>query len=191
MAPSVRVDNGARACHTPPQLKSEWRMPMTPIFVERPAMRLVGISVRTTNEIERDKMKGRIFPCVQRYFHEALWEKISNRTKPGTTFCAYTDYESDCTGAYTYFIGEEVTSITSPLPEDLQTLTIPPQRYAKFTTAPAPMPDVVMEAWKKVWAMSPGELGGDRAYNTDFEIYDERASDHQRIVLDLYIGLKP
>lgn len=26
-------------------------------------------------------------------------------------------------------------------------------------------------------------------YKTDFEIYDERAADHQNIVLDLYIGI--
>ena len=38
--------------------------------------------------------------------------------------------------------------------------------------------------------MSPRELGGKRKYETDFEIYDERATDHQNIVLDLYIGIQ-
>ena len=63
--------------------------------VSRPEIKLIGICVRTSNEQELDKMKGKIFPCIQKYFHGALFEKIPNRKKPGTTFCAYTDYESD------------------------------------------------------------------------------------------------
>lgn len=155
-----------------------------------PPIKLVGIAVRTSYEKELDKMQGEIFPCVQRYFHTPISEQIPHRKKPGTTYCVYTDYESDYTGAYTYFIGEEVTSFDSTLPEGLETLVIPEQEYAKFTTGPAPMPDVIVNAWGQIWSMDPKQLGGDRAYKTDFEIYDERASDHQSIVIDLYIGLK-
>lgn len=160
-------------------------------LVKMPEMKLVGISVRTTNEQEQDKMKGKIFPCVQQYFHQKLAEKISNRKRPGTTFCAYTEYESDHTGAYTYLIGEEVTSFDAPLPKGFQKLVIPKQQYAKFTTQPAPMPDVIINAWNEVWKMQPKQLGGSRSYKTDFEVYDERAADHQRIILDLYIGIQP
>ena len=136
----------------------------------------------------RGSIDGRIFPCVQRYFHGALAEKIPNRKKPGTTFCAYTDYESNYLGAYTYFIGEEVNSFNH-LPEGFDKLTIPAQSYAKFTTDSAPMPEVIVNAWNEIWKMSPQELGGERAYQTDFEIYDERAADHQQIVLDIYVGI--
>ena len=158
---------------------------------ERPEIALVGIRVRTSYQQELDKIGGKIFPCVQRYFHGALFEKIPNRKNPGTTFCAYTDYESDYRGAYTYFIGEEVNSCEDVLPEGFCRLNIPRQHYAKFTTGPAPMPDVIVSAWKAIWEMSPRELGGKRRYQTDFEIYDERAMDHNRIVLDLYIGIEP
>jgi hypothetical protein len=44
-----------------------------------PEIKLVGICVRTSNEQELDKMKGNIFPCLQKYFHQGLAEKISNR----------------------------------------------------------------------------------------------------------------
>lgn len=160
--------------------------------VTMPEIKLVGIGVRTSYEQELDKIKGNIFPCVQRYFHGGLAEQISNRKKPGTTFCVYTDYETDYTGVYTYFIGEEVSSFnTSFLPEGFQMLVIPKQQYAKFTTNPAPMPDVIVNAWKEIWKMPARQLGGQRSYKTDFEIYDERASDHQNIVLDLYIGVQP
>jgi len=158
--------------------------------VSKPEIKLIGICVRTNNEQESDKIKGKIFPCIQKYFHGALFEKIPNRKKPGTTFCAYTDYESDYTGDYTYFVGEEVSSFDRPLPEGFQKLVIPSQQYVKFTTSPAPMPDVIVNAWKEIWNMSSKELGGKRCYKTDFEIYDERAADHQNIVLDVYIGIE-
>lgn len=159
--------------------------------VTLPEMKLVGICVRTNNAQEIDKMKGKIFPCIQRYFHQGLSEKISKRKKPGTTYCAYTDYESDHNGDYTYFIGEEVSSHDIPLPEGFQKLVIPQQHYSKFTTGPAPMPDVIINAWTEIWKMSPKQLGGQRSYKTDFEVYDERAADHQKIVLDLFIGIHP
>lgn len=155
-----------------------------------PEIKLVGICVRTTNAQEFDQMKGKISPCVQRYFHQGLAEKIPNRESPGTTYCAYTEYESDCNGEYTYFIGEEVSSFPAPLPEGFQKLVIPQQQYAKFTTGPAPMPDVVVNAWKAIWEMSPKQLGGPRSHKTDFEVYDERAADHQNVVLDLHIGIE-
>jgi predicted transcriptional regulator YdeE len=137
-------------------------------------------------------MSGNIFPCVQRYFHGALFEKIPNRVNPGTTFCAYTDYENGYLGGYTYFIGEEVSSFDDHVQSSgLDILVIPRQIYAKFTTKPAPMPEVIVKAWKAVWDMSAKELGGERNYRTDFEMYDERASDHQNIVLDIYVGIMP
>lgn len=167
---------------------SEWKMHKEILAV--PEIKLVGICVRTSNERERDKMKGNIFPCVQKYFHQGLAEKISNRKRPGTTFCAYTGYETDHNGEYTYFIGEEVSELNN-VPEGFQQLVVPKQQYAKFTTTPAPMPDVIVNAWKEIWEMSPKQLGGHRSYETDFEVYDERAADHQNIVLDLNIGIEP
>lgn len=160
-------------------------------IIEKKEIKLVGICVRTSYLQEIDKMKGNIFPYVRRYFHEAIFERIPNRSKPGTTYCAYTNYESDYKGAYTYFIGEEVSKLSGSLPEGLSILTIPKQNYAKFTTEPAPMPDVIENAWKEIWIMPSKKLGGVRSYQTDFEIYDERSADHQNIVMDLYIGIKP
>ena len=89
----------------------------------------------------------------------------------------------------TSFIGEEVTSLDNLMPAGFQRLLIPKQHYAIFTTKPEPMPDVLVTAWKEIWDKSPEELGGKRRYQTDFEVYDERASDHQNIVLDVYIGI--
>lgn len=155
-----------------------------------PEIKLIGISIRTNNATEIDPLTGKIFACVQRYFHQALYEKIPHRKKPGTTLCVYTDYESDHTGDYTYFIGEEVESLED-CPPDFATHTIPAQSYVKFTNGPAPMPEVVREPWFKIWQMTDDDLGGKRNYLADFELYDERASDHQNIVLDIFIGIEP
>jgi predicted transcriptional regulator YdeE len=52
------------------------------------------------------------------------------------------------------------------------------------------MPDVLVNAWNEIWNMSLQKMGGTRNYQTDFEIYDERAADEQRIVLDIFVGIQ-
>lgn len=158
--------------------------------VHLPEIRLLGICVRTSYLHELEPLKGAIFPCVQRFFHERLFERIPHRKKPGTTICAYTEYESDYRGAYTYFIGEEVSSFDLTIPNRFSKLIIPAQTYVKFTTSPNPMPQVVVEAWKEIWQKTSEELGGKRSYITDFEIYDERAADHNKIILDVLVGVQ-
>lgn len=161
---------------------------MQQTVVEKSEIKLVGISVRTSYEQELNLMNSQIFPCVQRYFHGALFEKIPNRSKPGITFCAYTDYESDYRGGYTYFIGDEVSEFDEVLPEGFQKLTIPKQLYVKFTTNPDPMPDVLVKACNTIW--NTKGLNEQRCYHTDFELYDERAADEQKVVLDIFVGIR-
>ena len=161
---------------------------MKQVFVSQSEKTIVGIKVRTNNQAEADSSKGQILPCIQKYFHQNLAAQIPHRTSPGTTYCIYTDYESDHHGDYTYFVGEEVDSVID-LPANFEVLIIPAQKYVKFTNGPGAMPDVVRKPWQQIWQMSPKDLGGERAFLADFEIYDQRASDHQNIVLDIYIGI--
>ena len=104
-------------------------------------LKLVGITTRTNNTqiFERDHSTNKIAATVQKYFHNGLADKIKDKKNPGTTFCVYTNYESDENGDYTYFIGEEVTSFEN-IDKKFETLTIPAQNYAKFTNQPGPMP---------------------------------------------------
>lgn len=151
--------------------------------------KIVGIKIRTNNKFETNSLEGKIFPIVKRYFHQNVAARIPNRIHPGTTYCIYTEYESDHQGDYTYFIGEEVESFAG-IPADLETIAIPSQKYMKFTNGPGSMPDVVRKPWQQIWQMTPEELGGIRSYISDFEIYDERSRDPQNIVLDIYIGIQ-
>lgn len=154
-------------------------------------LRLVGITTRTNNAhiFEADPSANKIAATVQKYFHNGFSEKINGRKNPGTTFCVYTNYESDVNGDYTYFIGEEVVSFDQ-INDELEMLTIPVQNYAKFTNEPAPMPAACIDMWQDIWKMKTSDLGGERAYVADFEVYDERSSDHNNVTLDIYIGIK-
>lgn len=154
-----------------------------------PEIKLVGITARTSLVSEMNLATAKISSTVQKYFYGNYPEKIQYRKKPATTYCVYTNYESDFKGEYTYFIGEEVDSF-GDLPEGFETLVIPEQRYSKFTTESGAMPAVCISAWQKIWIMNPTELGGARAYIADFEVYDERALDHQNTVLDVFVGLR-
>lgn len=154
-------------------------------------LNLVGIVTRTNNVqiFEGDPSTNKIAATAQKYFQSGLIKKIKDRKNPGTTFCVYTNYESDVNGDYTYFIGEEVTSFKN-VDKEFEILTISAQNYVKFTNHSGPMPTVCIDMWKNIWKMNASDLGGERAYIADFEVYDERSSDHNNVILDIYIGIK-
>lgn len=162
---------------------------MQKTVTELPEIKLLGILCRTNNTAEMNISSAKIAPTIQKYFRQALGEEIPNRKNPGTTYCVYTDYESDFTGDYTYFIGEEVKFEGDSM-EGFSSIIIPAQNYAKFTSRPGIMPEVCIDMWQNIWKMKSGELGGKRAYLADFEVYDKRALDPSKTVLDIYVGVK-
>jgi predicted transcriptional regulator YdeE len=162
---------------------------MQKTVTELPEIKLLGILCRTNNTAEMNISSAKIAPTIQKYFRQAVGEEIPNRKNPGTTYCVYTDYESDFTGDYTYFIGEEVKFVGDSM-EGFSSIIIPAQNYAKFTSKPGIMPEVCIDMWQNIWKMKSGELGGKRAYLADFEVYDERALDPSKTVLDIYVGVK-
>ncbi|WP_010300172.1 GyrI-like domain-containing protein [Candidatus Odyssella thessalonicensis] len=162
---------------------------MQQISVMHDQIYLVGQTCRTNNTQEMEQATAKIGPLFSSYFSQNLADQICNRKHPGTTYCVYTEYESDMAGNYTVFIGEEVTTLDQ-IPSGYASLIIPSQHYKKFTTQAGEMPAVCISAWQEIWQMSPQELGGQRAYQADFEVYDHRAQDPFHTVLDIYIGLK-
>lgn len=162
---------------------------MQKIVTELPEIKLLGILCRTNNTAEMNISSAKIAPTIQKYFRQAVGEEIPNRKNPGKTYCVYTDYESDFTGDYTYFIGEEVKFVGDSM-EGFSSIIIPAQNYAKFTSKPGIMPEVCIDMWQNIWKMKSGELGGKRAYLADFEVYDKRALDPSKTVLDIYVGVK-
>lgn len=162
---------------------------MQKTIIKLPAMKLVGITARTNNANEANPTTAKISLTLQKYFVNKIPDKINYRKNPGVTYCIFTNYESDVTGDYTYFVGEEVTMFDDSS-QGLEQLNIPEQTYAKLTTGSGPIPQICIEAWQEIWKMGSAELGGKRAYISDFEIYDERAADPQNTIFDIYIGLE-
>lgn len=161
---------------------------MNKTIITLPELKLLGLTCRTNNKSEMDPATAQIPLTLQNYFSTMCPDRIPYRKNPGVTYCFYTEYETDFTGDYTYFVGEEVPSLDG-LPNGLVPLLVQAQRYVKFTTDSGAMPTVCIEAWQKIWAMSPEELGGIRSYLADFEVYDGRATNPKSTVLDIYIGI--
>jgi predicted transcriptional regulator YdeE len=148
---------------------------------------VAGLSARTNNAHEMSG-KGKIGNVWENFLQPNLVVKIPN--KIGVDLIAvYTDYETDHTGHYTYLLGLPVIS-TEALPANLTVKHIPPGHYAVFTSNRGPITEIVPEVWQRIWAMSAEELGGTRAFKTDYEIYDQRSADPQNAQIDVYVGLR-
>jgi predicted transcriptional regulator YdeE len=85
-------------------------------------------------------------------------------------------------------VGAPVKPETVP-PEGLILRHIPAGKYAVITTEKGPFPKVVPEAWRQISKLEyAGKLK--RTYQSDFELYDERALDPQNGQVDIYLGIK-
>ena len=74
-------------------------------------------------------------------------------------------------------------------PAGMAVKRVPAGQYGVLTSEKGPLPKVVPEVWRKLWKLEDsGKLK--RAYQTDFEIYDQRAQDPQNAQVDIYVGLK-
>ncbi|MFN7039304.1 MAG: GyrI-like domain-containing protein [Alphaproteobacteria bacterium] len=146
-------------------------------------IKLVGLKTRTSNSLEIDFLTAKISNLIAKeYYGAAIPEKILNRINPGLSFGAYSEYESDHTGEYDYFIGEEVSSFGN-ISNALSTLVIHPGSYLKFTSNNGEIPHIIIDSWNKIWKMNNNDFGGMRKYKTDFEIYNQNRA-------EIYIGIE-
>ena len=160
---------------------------LTPKIVHETGFSVVGISTRTTNAEEMSG-KGVIAKQWDRFMKERLLGKIPNKAD-SNILVIYTDYESDANGAYTYIIGARVSSVDD-VPPVMVARKIPAGRYAVFTSEKGIVGKVVPEAWSRIWALPKSAPGGNRAYQADFEVYDQRSADPQNAQVDIYVGIK-
>lgn len=143
---------------------------------------LIGlkISSKTTNE-NGQSMKdcGELWT---RFEKEGVFSKIPNKLSD-EVLAVYHDYEGDHTQPFSYFIGCKVEE-GAHLPDDLDRLTIPSDNYQKVT-AKGEMPVCIANKWREIW-----ESDIPRAYNTDFEVYDEQSQDWSNAEVDIYLSVK-
>lgn len=149
---------------------------------------LVGLTVRTNNNDEFNPEKSKIGPLFWSYLENQTASQFKNRTAPGVTYAVYLEFENDETGDYTYFVGEEVSSLDGQDLTKFKSIILKPGIYNKFTTNPGKMPEVVVNAWIEILQMS--DLKAKRSYLTDFEVYDQRIGNPDGAVMDICIGVK-
>ena len=157
--------------------------------VELGSLILVGLTARTNNRNEMDPKKAKIGSIAGSYWGNGTANEFKNRKNPGVTYSVYTEFESDEHGEYTYFIGEEVSSVDQQDLSKFKVITIPEGTYQKFTAGPGKMPDIIINAWQNIWSMKKEDFAGKRTYLADFEIYDHRAMDPTNAIADIYIGV--
>jgi predicted transcriptional regulator YdeE len=155
--------------------------------VEEAGFTVVGIAARTSNAREMTT-EGVIARQWGRFMQESLAAQIPNKADLSIV-AVYTDYagEQDC--EYTFVIGARVKSVTE-IPSGMVAKKIPAGRYALFTSEKGPVEKIVVETWRKIWSVPKSAPGGDRAFQTDFEVYDQRAANPRDAQVDVYVGVK-
>jgi predicted transcriptional regulator YdeE len=155
-------------------------------IVEHAGFDVVGIEARTTNAKEISG-QGVIGPMWGRFMSEGILAKIANRNGD-VIYSLYMGYTSDRNGDYDFVIGARVSSSPS-IPDGMVLKRVPAGKYAVIASDKGPGFEVVPKAWQQVWRMED-QKQLDRAYATDFEVYDERAQNPQDAQVDLYVGVK-
>ena len=118
---------------------------------------------------------------------DGTFDRIPNRADSNLV-AVYTDYASDQNGEYTYVLGVRVSSVDK-VPDGFVAVTIPAGKYAIVQTDKGALPDVMPKVWWRIHAMSAKELGGDRAFKVDYEVYPA-GFDWQNAQIDLHLGLR-
>ena len=147
---------------------------------EKDEFKLIGLKLnsKTTNEGGQSSIDcGNLW---QKFETENFVERIPGKFSD-EIYAVYYDYEGDYTKPFSYFIGCKVKIDIQNL-QGMDSLIIPAGSYYK-EIAKGKMPDCVANSWKKIWGLLI-----DRAYQFDFEIYDERSKDWSDAEVEVFIS---
>ena len=157
----------------------------SPKVVDVPAFTVIGIECHDSNAKEMAG-QGCIGQQWMRLFQEGLLDKIPSRADQNI-MTVYTDYSSDH-GEYTFILGSKVAD-DAKAPDGMVKRKIEKGKFAVFTSDRGALQEVVPALWKRIWAMQKSELGGERAFQADFEVYGESAMDPNNGQMEAYIGI--
>jgi len=159
---------------------------MDPTKTTKPQIHVIGVEVRTRNDLEANPVTAKIPGLWRRFFQENLAAEIENRKDANVLFGAYTNYQSDHTGYYSLLIGAEVSKLEM-IPQGMAGITIPATEYLVFP-APGKIPEAIMTAWGNIWKYFPQDAPCQRAYTTDFELY--RTNHDGQTQGEIYIAVR-
>ncbi|MFY9939227.1 MAG: GyrI-like domain-containing protein [Silvibacterium sp.] len=153
---------------------------------DQPGFSVIGVSVRTESRKEAGGT-GQIPNLWTRAMQDGTLDSIPNRAD-SNILAVYTDFASDQNGEFTYVLGARVTSIDK-VPAGFVAVTIPAGKYAVVQTDKGALPDVLPKVWQRIHAMPASELGGERAFKVDYEVFPA-GFDWQNAQIDVHLGLK-
>jgi predicted transcriptional regulator YdeE len=158
----------------------------TPKVEDQDSFIVVGVTVRTNNTREATG-QGDIPGLWQSAIQNGTLETIPNKTGDGMVV-VYSDYATDNTGDYNYTLGYRVTS-ADKVPDGMVARTIHAGKYAAIVSETGPPQEVIPALWQRIAQMTPQQLGGARAYQTDFETYGAIV-DWGNVQMTAHLGLK-
>jgi predicted transcriptional regulator YdeE len=148
--------------------------------IKKAAFKLMGLKLdkKTTNEGGQSSIDcGNLWQKIEK---ENVVERIPNKLS-NNLYAVYFDYEGDHTKPFSYFIGCEV-AIDTNAPEGMDSLVIPEDNYSKVV-AKGTIPNCIINSWIEIWNSKI-----ERAYNYDFEIYDERSKDWNNAEVEILVS---
>ena len=153
---------------------------------DQPAFSVIGVSV-VTSAAKESGGDGEIPKLWQKALGEGLLEDVPSRAGGGL-IAVYSDFAKGDPTTYTYTLGYKVSS-TAKVPDGFVAISIPAGMYAIVPSEEGALPDVLPKVWKGIFAMTPAQLGGERAFKADYEEFAE-GMDWQNTQVNLHLGLK-
>ncbi|MEM6781188.1 MAG: GyrI-like domain-containing protein [Pseudomonadota bacterium] len=142
---------------------------------------IVGIDIKTTNE--NDQAVEDINALWQRFFTEAIGDKIPNRTGQ-SIYAVYTDYEGDHTKPYRFMIGCKVEH-ADDIPDNMVSHHVPGGRVGLFSSI-GEQPASLIKTWQHIWDMETLP----RAFTTDYEVYGPKFFEPNLHEVQIFIALE-
>jgi predicted transcriptional regulator YdeE len=169
-----------------PSVAATSAAPTAPKIEDQPSFIVVGVTIRTNNAAEASG-QGKLPQLWEGVMQNGTLEQIPNKAGEDL-FVVYSDYASDHTGDYNYTLGYKVTS-ASKIPEGMVARTIQAGKYAALDSDQGPPQEVIAALWQRINSMTPQQLGGTRAYQSDFETYAD-VTNWNDMHMTAHIGLK-
>jgi predicted transcriptional regulator YdeE len=142
---------------------------------------IIGISVRTTNE--NNQAANEIADLWGKFMGQNVLDAIPNKLD-NTIYSIYTGYESDHTKPYTAILGCKVSSLNS-IPDGMIGKSFGGGNYAKLSAKGDLMKGLIVNKWTEIW-----EMGLDRTFTADFEVFGEKAQNPNDAEIDFLIAVK-
>lgn len=141
---------------------------------------IIGISIRTTNQ--NNQAATDIAQLWQRFLSENIAAQIPSKVDD-TVYSLYTDYEGDHTQPYTAVLGCKVESV-DVVPDGFTSHTISGGIYSKTSARGNLMEGLVVSHWNAIF-----EMNLDRTFNSDFEVFGEKAQNPSDAEVGFYVGV--